>query len=157
MSLPGMALAQRTTVTSCLSPSSFRLVSKDSGLSGWAWSCPALTTAGSMVCKTLSRETQERRVGGMPKDSAWDAAKDVQTVWYPGQKKNTKVFSVLIQNHTWAYVTLILTLSPGSGASRLQDDIFHSAPFSLFCRPPQGQRMLLLSGPRLCSSLQFPT
>lgn len=72
-SLPGIALAQRTTVTSCLSPSSLRLVSKDAGLSGWAWSCPALTTAGSMVCKTLSRDRQERRVGGMPRARAWDA------------------------------------------------------------------------------------
>lgn len=74
--LPGIALAQRTTVTSCLSPSSLRLVSKDAGLSGWAWSCPALTKAGSMVCKTLSRDRQERRVGGMPRARAWDAAEE---------------------------------------------------------------------------------
>lgn len=75
----------------------------------------------------------------------------------PKPEEEHKRFLVSIQHHTWAYVTLILTLSPGSGTSRLQDDIFHSAPFSLFCRPPQGQRMFLLSGPRLCNSLQFPT
>lgn len=80
MTLPGIALAQRTTVTSCLSPSSLRLVSKDSGLSGWAWSWPALTSVGSMVCKTLSRERQERRVGGMPRARAWEAARDKHTL-----------------------------------------------------------------------------
>lgn len=79
-SLPGIALAQRTTVTSCLSPSSLRLVSKDAGLSGSAWSCPALTTAGSMVCRMLSRERQERRVGGMPRARAWDAANQTHRI-----------------------------------------------------------------------------
>lgn len=89
-SLPGIALAQRTTVTSCLSPSSLRLVSKDAGLSGWAGSCPALTTAGSMACKTLSRLRQERRVGGMQWARDWDSAEDMQTEWYTGQKSTIK-------------------------------------------------------------------
>lgn len=79
MHLPGIALAQRTTVTSCLSPSSLRLVSKDAGLSGRAWSCPALTTGGSMVCRMLRREKQERRVGGMAIVRAWDAGRDEET------------------------------------------------------------------------------
>lgn len=80
--LPGKALAQRTTDTSCLSPSSLRLVSSDVGLSGWLWSCPALTTAGSMVCKTLSREWKEDRAGGMATTKAWVAAGDTQRVQY---------------------------------------------------------------------------
>jgi len=58
-----MALAQCTTVTSCLSPSSFRLVSRETGLSGSAGSWPALTTVGSMACSRLSRDRQERRLG----------------------------------------------------------------------------------------------
>lgn len=73
-----MALAQRTTVTSCLSPSSFRLESKEAELSGWAGSWPALTTAGSMACSTLSMERQERRLGGIPRASAWEADGDTQ-------------------------------------------------------------------------------
>lgn len=87
--LPGIALAQRTTVTSCLSPSSFRLVSKDTELSGCAGSCPALTTAGSMDCKRLSKDKQERRVGGMPIDEAWDAPKAREILQLHTCAKNT--------------------------------------------------------------------
>lgn len=76
--LPGKALAQRTTDTSCLSPSSLRLVSSNVGLSGWLWSCPALTTVGSMVCKTLSREWKEDRAGGMATTKARVAAGDAE-------------------------------------------------------------------------------
>ena len=137
--LPGIALAQRTTVTSCLSPSSLRLVSKDAGLSGCAWSCPALTTAGSMACKTLSRERQERTLGGIPE--ARQATEDIQ-------KKSIKVTLQVKLYLSGVDETLILTLSRYSCTSRLQDGISVS---------PGSRRKLLLSAPRLSGSLKPTT
>lgn len=106
--LPGMALAQRTTVTSCRSPSSLRLVSKDTGLSGWAGSCPALTTAGSMVCRTLSREREERRVGGMTRARAWEAAEGIQTERGMDQiRKQYHIFNGMFGIHLAWYLALM--------------------------------------------------
>ena len=64
--VPGMALAQCTTVTSCLSPSSLRLVSRELELSGSRGSWPAWTTVGSMACSWLSRDRQECRLWAGP-------------------------------------------------------------------------------------------
>lgn len=157
--LPGIALAQRTTATSCLSPSSLRLVSKDAGLSGSAGSCPALTTAGSIVCRTLSRDMQERSVGGMLGVRAWDADKDGQNdrmTHTPTQEHQSK----MMQKHfcTWAGVTPILTtLRPGHCTPSLQGAIFLPSMLSHFSRPPHSCRTLLLHVSRLSGSLQPAT
>lgn len=153
--LPGIALAQRTTVTSCRSPSSLRLVSKDAGLSGWAWSCPALTTAGSMVCKTLSRERQERRVGGMPRARAWDAAKDTVRTMHRPEEYCKKTTSFMFNTDL---------------AWRLCDNYPHNEPWQLHFRAPTwhlstrpsllalcAPRKLEVAPPRHSSSVRPPS
>ena len=57
--LPGRPLAHLTTLTSCRSPSSLRLVSRVAAESGWPWSCPALTTSGSMASRMLRKASWE--------------------------------------------------------------------------------------------------
>lgn len=59
---PGSPLAHFTTLTSCLSPSSLRLVRSAAAESGWAWSCPAFTTSGSMDSRTLRKTSCEWNV-----------------------------------------------------------------------------------------------
>lgn len=89
--LPGIALAQRTTVTSCLSPSSLRLVRRDAELSGWAGSCPAFTTLGSMDWRMLSSDRQERRVGGISRSRDWCPVKHLQKELNKGQAFLNKI------------------------------------------------------------------
>lgn len=60
--VPGMPLAHLTTLTSWRSPSSLRLVSSTAAESGWQWSCPALTTSGSMDSKMLRNTSWEWKV-----------------------------------------------------------------------------------------------
>lgn len=68
---PGSPLAHLTTLTSCLSPSSLRLVRRAAAESGWAWSCPAFTTSGSMDSRMLRKTSCEWNVRPDLGDGFW--------------------------------------------------------------------------------------
>lgn len=62
LKLPGSPLAHFTTLTSCLSPNSLRLVRRAAAESGWAWSWPAFTTSGSMASRMFRKISCEWNV-----------------------------------------------------------------------------------------------
>lgn len=68
---PGSPLAHLTTLTSCLSPSSLRLVRRAAAESGCAWSCPAFTTSGSMDSRMLRKTSCEWNVRPKLGDEFW--------------------------------------------------------------------------------------
>lgn len=79
--LPGSPFAHFTTLTSCLSPNSLRLVSRFAAESGWPQSCPAFTTSGSMDSRMLRKTSWELKLGPDLGEMLWMTSAGSWTGW----------------------------------------------------------------------------